>query len=68
VVFSENALDEQTNELLRRDASRESLPALSAISKQFELGDRMLLVAPAEKITQLKAHFPMAKHLRPGAI
>jgi precorrin-2 dehydrogenase/sirohydrochlorin ferrochelatase len=68
VVFSENGLDEQTNELLRRDASRESLPPLSVISKQFELGDRMLLVAPAEKITQLKAHFPMAKHLRPGAI
>ncbi|WP_434931454.1 precorrin-2 dehydrogenase/sirohydrochlorin ferrochelatase family protein [Shewanella sp. HL-SH8] len=68
VVFIENDLDEHTNELLRRDASRESLPALSTISKQFELGDRMLLVASAEKVNQLKAHFPMAKHLRPGAI
>ncbi|UCX04024.1 precorrin-2 dehydrogenase/sirohydrochlorin ferrochelatase family protein [Shewanella glacialimarina] len=68
VVFIENDLDEHTNELLRRDASREPLPALSTISKQFELGDRMLLVASAEKVSQLKAHFPMAKHLRPGAI
>lgn len=68
VVFSENDLDDHTNELLRRDASREPLPVLSTISKQFELGDRMLLVASAEKINQFKAHFPMAKHLRPGAI
>ncbi|QIR15031.1 precorrin-2 dehydrogenase/sirohydrochlorin ferrochelatase family protein [Shewanella aestuarii] len=68
VVFSENDLDEQTNELLRRDASREALPLLSQISKQYEQGDRILLVASAEKIKQFKAHFPMAKHLRPGAI
>lgn len=68
VVFSENDLDEQTNELLRRDASREALPLLSQITKQYEQGDRMLLVASDEKINQFKAHFPMAKHLRPGAI
>ncbi|MGZ9897718.1 precorrin-2 dehydrogenase/sirohydrochlorin ferrochelatase family protein [Shewanella gaetbuli] len=67
-VFIENSLDEQTNELLRRDASRSALPALSVITEQFERGERLLIVASTEKILTLKSHFPMAKHLRPGAL
>jgi precorrin-2 dehydrogenase/sirohydrochlorin ferrochelatase len=68
VVFSDNPLDSEFNELLRRDASRETLPLLSDITYQYEHGSRMLIVSSLDKINQLSAHFPMAKHLRPGAI
>ena len=67
-IYSQGALSEALAELVRRDASRGELPALSELSKAYEQGARMLLVADIQKINQLKAHFPMAKHLRPGAI
>lgn len=67
-IYSQGALSEALAELVRRDASRGELPALSELSKAYEQGTRMLLVADMQKINQLKAHFPMAKHLRPGAI
>lgn len=67
-IYSQGALSEALAELVRRDASRGELPALSELSKAYEQGTRMLLVADIQKINQLKAHFPMAKHLRPGAI
>ncbi|MCL1068645.1 bifunctional precorrin-2 dehydrogenase/sirohydrochlorin ferrochelatase [Shewanella olleyana] len=56
------------NELVRRDASREPIPSLSTISAKYQHGDRMLLVVNQEKLNKLKAHFPMAKHLQPGAL
>ncbi|PMG79194.1 siroheme synthase [Shewanella sp. 10N.286.51.B7] len=56
------------NELVRRDASRESIPTLSEIAEKYQHGDRMLLVVNQEKLNKLKAHFPMAKHLQPGAL
>lgn len=68
VIYSDEPVDDDTNELLRRDANRTSMPKLSEISQQYELGERMLIVANSEKIAQLIAHFPMAKHLRPGAL
>lgn len=67
-IYSQGALSEALAELVRRDASRGELPVLSELSKAYEQGTRMLLVADIQKINQLKAHFPMAKHLRPGAI
>ncbi|QGS49403.1 bifunctional precorrin-2 dehydrogenase/sirohydrochlorin ferrochelatase [Shewanella putrefaciens] len=67
-IYSQGALSEALAELVRRDASRGELPALSELSKAYEQGTRMLLVADIQKINQLKAHFLMAKHLRPGAI
>jgi precorrin-2 dehydrogenase/sirohydrochlorin ferrochelatase len=68
VVYSDSALDSEINELLRRDASREAVPLLSDITHQYEHGSRMLIVSSVAKVAQLSAHFPMAKHLRPGAI
>ncbi|MGI2106694.1 precorrin-2 dehydrogenase/sirohydrochlorin ferrochelatase family protein [Shewanella frigidimarina] len=68
VVYSDSALDSEINELLRRDASREAVPLLSDITHQYEHGSRMLIVSTVVKVAQLSAHFPMAKHLRPGAI
>ena len=68
IVYSEEPLVLAINELLRRDASREELPLLSVISSQYEKGERMLIVANKQKIEQFAAHFPMAKHIRPGAI
>ncbi|ABI72535.1 precorrin-2 dehydrogenase/sirohydrochlorin ferrochelatase family protein [Shewanella frigidimarina] len=68
VVYSDGALDSDINELLRRDANREAVPLLSDITHQYEHGARMLIVSSAAKVAQFSAHFPMAKHLRPGAI
>ena len=56
------------NEFVRRDASRESIPSLSAIAEKYQHGERLLLVVNQEKLEKLKAHFPMAKHLQPGAL
>ncbi|MGL5393284.1 MAG: precorrin-2 dehydrogenase/sirohydrochlorin ferrochelatase family protein, partial [Shewanella sp.] len=67
-VYSQEPLTEALTEMLRRDASRGELPALSELSKAYEQGIRMLVVADEPTIARLKAHFPMAKHLRPGAI
>ncbi|PIW60716.1 bifunctional precorrin-2 dehydrogenase/sirohydrochlorin ferrochelatase [Shewanella sp. CG12_big_fil_rev_8_21_14_0_65_47_15] len=67
-IYSQDKLSTALTELVRRDANRAELPALSEISHEYELGTRMLIVADTQKINQLKAHFPVAKHLRPGAI
>ncbi|MEO3737609.1 precorrin-2 dehydrogenase/sirohydrochlorin ferrochelatase family protein [Shewanella baltica] len=67
-IYSQGELSDELAELVRRDANRGELPALSELSQQYEQGTRMLLVADTQKISLLKAHFPMAKHLRPGAI
>ncbi|MCT8985889.1 precorrin-2 dehydrogenase/sirohydrochlorin ferrochelatase family protein [Shewanella phaeophyticola] len=68
VIFSDDPLNSETNELLRRDANRTQIPKLSDIAHQYEQGNRMLIVAAPDKIAQLIAYFPMAKHLRPGAL
>lgn len=68
VIFSDEPLNSEINELLRRDANRTQIPKLSDIANQYEQGDRMLIVAAPDKIAQLIAYFPMAKHLRPGAL
>lgn len=67
-IYSQEKLTDALAELVRRDANRGALPALSNISHEYEQGTRMLIVADTPKINQLKAHFPAAKHLRPGAI
>ena len=68
VIFSDEPLDYDINELLRRDANRTFVPKLSEILHHYEQGERMLIVSAPEKIAQLIAYFPMAKHLRPGAL
>jgi precorrin-2 dehydrogenase/sirohydrochlorin ferrochelatase len=68
VVYSDSPLGNEINELLRRDASRETVPLLSDIAYQYEHGGRILIVSSVDKITQFSAYFPVAKHLRPGAI
>ncbi|EGM69355.1 precorrin-2 dehydrogenase/sirohydrochlorin ferrochelatase family protein [Shewanella sp. HN-41] len=67
-IYSQDKLSTELTELVRRDANRAELPSLSEVSKAYEQGMRLLLIADTSKINQLKAHFPMAKHLRPGAI
>ncbi|MCU7994592.1 bifunctional precorrin-2 dehydrogenase/sirohydrochlorin ferrochelatase [Shewanella glacialipiscicola] len=67
-IYSQDEVSDALTELVRRDANRAFLPALSELSQQYEQGARMLLVADTQKINQLKAHFPMAKHLRQGAL
>ncbi|WP_350432897.1 bifunctional precorrin-2 dehydrogenase/sirohydrochlorin ferrochelatase [Shewanella sp. H8] len=68
VIYSDSALDSEINELLRRDANRDVIPLVSDITHQYEQGSRMLIVSSVAQIAQFSAHFPMAKHLRPGAI
>lgn len=67
-VYSQGDLSEELAELIRRDANHGGLLAFSEVTKAYEKGICMLLVADSFHINQLKAHFPMAKHLRPGAV
>lgn len=67
-IYSQETISEALTEMVRRDANRAKLPALSELSQAYEQGIRMLLVADDATIARLKAHFPMAKHLRHGAI
>ncbi|EDQ01476.1 precorrin-2 dehydrogenase/sirohydrochlorin ferrochelatase family protein [Shewanella benthica] len=67
-IFSLESLPFMLNEFIRRDAQRGKLPSLSELSKLYQGGQRCLVYADNETITQFKAHFPMAKHLRAGKI
>ncbi|MBO1271443.1 siroheme synthase [Shewanella sp. 4t3-1-2LB] len=56
-------------ELVRRDASRVYTPlADSDLLTNWELGQWLLRITDAAEIQRLKAAFPFAKHLQPGAI
>ena len=55
-------------ELIRRDASRTAPMADSGLLASYQAGMRMLRLADANEVARLKAAFPFAKHLRPGAI
>ncbi|MDO6619536.1 MULTISPECIES: bifunctional precorrin-2 dehydrogenase/sirohydrochlorin ferrochelatase [unclassified Shewanella] len=66
--LTENGVSTDINELIRRDASREAVPNFSEIAAKYHHGERMLLVLDTEKLKKFKAHFPMAKHLQPGAL
>ncbi|MCF1458429.1 MAG: bifunctional precorrin-2 dehydrogenase/sirohydrochlorin ferrochelatase, partial [Shewanella sp.] len=63
VVYAEVELPKALNELLRCDTSRRKLPKLSELSQAIERGERMLIYADCASISQLKAHFPQARHL-----
>ncbi|NMH66022.1 precorrin-2 dehydrogenase/sirohydrochlorin ferrochelatase family protein [Shewanella salipaludis] len=67
-VLSPGSLPLELTELLRRDAGRRELPGLSEITRLYEQGGRLLIYADSDKIAQLEAHFPMAKHLRGGSL
>jgi len=67
-IFSIEALPFELNELVRRDASRAPLAPLSELSSLFEQGKRCLIFTDTVKLAQLKAHFPMAKHLKAGSL
>lgn len=67
-VYAETELPEALNELLRRDASRDTVPRLSELSAMLERGERLLVFADASRVQALKAHFPEARHLQPGAL
>ncbi|ACA86046.1 precorrin-2 dehydrogenase/sirohydrochlorin ferrochelatase family protein [Shewanella woodyi] len=67
-IFSDIELPFTLNELVRRDATRENLVAISELTHRLEKGKRSLVFADRDKISQLKAHFPMAKHLKAGSL
>ncbi|MGI2261489.1 precorrin-2 dehydrogenase/sirohydrochlorin ferrochelatase family protein [Shewanella sp. GXUN23E] len=67
-VYAEVELPETLNELLRRDASRGKLPRLSELSQAIQRGERMLIYADSATISQLRAHFPEARYVQPGAL
>ncbi|MEC4725970.1 bifunctional precorrin-2 dehydrogenase/sirohydrochlorin ferrochelatase [Shewanella sp. D64] len=67
-VFANEELPLALNELVRRDATRSPLLATNELSLLLKAGKRNLVYADADKIAQLKAHFPMAKHLKPGSL
>lgn len=67
-LCSDIALPSDLVELVRRDASRASIPSLSVINAQYAKGERVLLYAQVATISRLVAHFPMAKWLRGGSL
>lgn len=67
-VYTAVDLPLELNELLRRDAERAPLPSLSELSRDYEQGRQVLVYADKAEIARLKAHFPVARHLRAGAI
>ncbi|QFU23366.1 bifunctional precorrin-2 dehydrogenase/sirohydrochlorin ferrochelatase [Shewanella eurypsychrophilus] len=67
-IFSTVELPFALNEFVRRDANRGEIPILSELSELYESGQRCLVYADKDKVAQLKAHFPMAKHLTAGTI
>ncbi|ABO24198.1 bifunctional precorrin-2 dehydrogenase/sirohydrochlorin ferrochelatase [Shewanella loihica] len=67
-LCSDLALPERLSELVRRDAGRQPMLPLSELSARLDKGERVMVYAETETIVQLVAHFPMAKHLRPGAL
>ncbi len=55
-------------ELVRRDASRSTLPTHSQLQAQFEQGMSTLICASPLVISQFKSAFPMAKQIKAGAL
>ncbi|WP_417761081.1 precorrin-2 dehydrogenase/sirohydrochlorin ferrochelatase family protein [Shewanella sp.] len=58
----------ELQELLRRDAERAAPMSDSELVSAWQHGQRILLVVEDGELARLKAAFPFAKHLRPGAI
>lgn len=67
-VYSDIDLPETLSELLRRDASKVAMVSLSQLASGYDSGERVFIYADKTQIGTLKAHFPMAKHLRAGAL
>ena len=67
-VFADETLPLPLNELVRRDAVRSALITTSELSQLLEKGARNLIYADKNTISQLKAHFPMAKTLTAGSL
>ncbi len=67
-LCSDLVLPERLSELVRRDAGRQPMLPLSELSARLDKGERVMVYGETETIAQLVAHFPMAKHLRPGAL
>ncbi|MCE9678707.1 bifunctional precorrin-2 dehydrogenase/sirohydrochlorin ferrochelatase [Shewanella sp. AS1] len=54
-------------ELCRRDAARSQLLTLGQLTEHYQQGERLLIYGDIDAIKAIKAHFPMAKHLRAGS-
>ncbi|NKF51128.1 bifunctional precorrin-2 dehydrogenase/sirohydrochlorin ferrochelatase [Shewanella sp. WXL01] len=67
-VCCDSAIPSGLNELFRRDAERSELLLKSDISARLASGERLLIIADVQVIKELVAHFPEAKHIRPGLI
>lgn len=67
-IFFDNELPLSLNELVRRDAVRSPLLTLSELTQLLDSGQRCLIFADTDTVSQLKVHFPMAKYLIPGSL
>ncbi|WP_394129822.1 bifunctional precorrin-2 dehydrogenase/sirohydrochlorin ferrochelatase [Shewanella maritima] len=67
-VYCDTELPLALMELVRRDAGRHQMLLKSQISQNVEHGERMLLILPSNAIEEFVAHFPNAKHIRPGKL
>lgn len=68
IIETDASLPTELNELLRRDAERRPPSSFATLDKALETGKRVLVYADAAQIKALRAHFPQARHLRPGAL
>lgn len=68
IIETDSSLPPELNELLRRDAERRPPSSFAALDKALETGQRVLVYADAAQIKALRAHFPQARHLKPGAL
>ncbi len=67
-IFANEVLPLTLNELVRRDATRAPLLAMDELTQLLKAGKRSLVYADTDKIAQLKAQFPQAKHLKSGSL
>ncbi len=68
VIYSDVDIPQALLELCRRDASREVMITMSALTERYHHGQRSLVYGGADIINTLVAHFPMAKYLKAGAL
>lgn len=68
IIYSEQTIPFELNELIRRDAQRDKIAEFSVISNELLDGKHCLIYCDDQLINQLKAYFPSAKHIKPGAL
>ncbi|MCL1048321.1 bifunctional precorrin-2 dehydrogenase/sirohydrochlorin ferrochelatase [Shewanella abyssi] len=68
IVFSKQSMPHSLNELLRRDAARDSNWSDSSLKQALKEGAHCLVCADVDEIMRLATLFPQAKRFKLGAI